>query len=72
MIRFDPLSGAAVCVMAEDGADSIVYAPTFMSDTTAAQEQMQSAESCQSFNETQFRMAAANMLGLGAVTSDWA
>ena len=74
MMYFEPMSGLAVVVQntPPDTTDLITYPPSVISDSTAAADQLLSAESAQSFMQTQFRMAAANILGLGAVTSGWA
>ena len=74
MMYFAPMSGLTVVVQntPPDITDLIVYLPSIMSDGTAAADQLLSQESAQSFMQMQFRMAAANMLGFGAVTSGWA
>ena len=74
MMYFEPMSGIAVVVQntPPDTTDVISYAPSVINDGTAAADQLLSAESAQSFMQMQFRMAAANNLGLGAVTSGWA
>ena len=74
MMYFEPMSGIAVVVQntPPDTTDVISYAPSVINDGTAASDQLLSAESAQSFMQMQFRMAAANILGLGAVTSGWA
>ncbi|MBQ9453227.1 MAG: hypothetical protein IJU65_08065 [Desulfovibrio sp.] len=74
MTYFEPMSGVTLYVTPNAGDDSgfITYYPSIMSDITAATEQLMSQDSCTSFNQTQFRMAAENMIGLGAIASDWA
>ncbi|MBB5144006.1 hypothetical protein [Desulfovibrio intestinalis] len=74
MMYFEPMSGLAVVVQntPPDTTDVTSYAPSVIIDGTAAADQLLSEESAQSFMQTQFRMATANMLGLGAVTSGWA
>ncbi|OXS28029.1 MAG: hypothetical protein BCS36_01495 [Desulfovibrio sp. MES5] len=74
MMYFEPMSGLAVVVQntPPDTTDVITYTPSVINDSTAAADQLLSAESAQSFMQTQFRMAAENILGLGVVTSGWA
>ncbi|MDD4702501.1 MAG: hypothetical protein PHI96_09795 [Desulfovibrio sp.] len=74
MLYFAPMSGLTVVVQntPPDTTDIISYPPSVMGDGTAAADQLLSQESAQSFMQMQFRMAAANILGLGAVTSGWA
>lgn len=74
MMYFEPMSGLALVAQntPPDTTDFIIYPPSVISDATAAADQLLSAESAQSFMQTQFRMAAANILGLGVVTSGWA
>lgn len=74
MMYFEPMSGLALVAQntPPDTTDVISYPPSIISDGTASADQLLSKESTQSFMQMQFRMAASNMLGLGAVTSGWA
>ena len=74
MMYFQPLSGIALVAQntPPDTTDVIAYRPSVINDITAAIDQLQSADSASSFMQTQWRMAAANMLGIGAVTGGWA
>ena len=74
MTYFEPMSGVTLYVTPNAGDESgfITYYPSIMSDVTAAADQLMAADSCESFNQTQFRMATENMIGLGAIASDWA
>lgn len=74
MTYFEPMSGITLEMVssAVSGGEGITHLPSIMNDVTAAVEYLMSRDSCQSFNESQFRMSAENMLGLGAVASEWA
>ena len=74
MMYFQPLSGMALIAQntPPDSTSVIMYLPSVISDVTAAMDQLQSADSASSFMQTQWRMAAANMVGIGAITGGWA
>lgn len=74
MTYFQPLSGLTLIVQntPPDTTDVITYVPSVLNDITAAIDQLESADSAGSFMQTQWRMAAANMLGIGAVVGGWA
>ncbi|CAK7009898.1 MULTISPECIES: hypothetical protein [unclassified Desulfovibrio] len=74
MTYFQPLSGLTLIVQntPPDTTDVITYVPSVLNDITAAIDQLESADSASSFMQTQWRMAAANMLGIGAVVGGWA
>ncbi|MBQ9406585.1 MAG: hypothetical protein IJU37_07620 [Desulfovibrio sp.] len=72
MTSLDPLSGITLYVPDGNGTNSISFAPSWINDVTAAQDEVLSANSSMSFNETQFRIVAANMDDIGAIVSHWA
>lgn len=75
MTHYDAMSGLtgyAVTSPDSQSLDPISYIPSIMGDATAALEQLLSAESCASFNQTQFRSVAENLSGLGLLASQWA
>ena len=74
MMYFQPLSGMALIAQntPPDSTSVIMYLPSVINDITAAMDQFQSADSASSFMQTQWRMAAANMIGIGAVAGGWA
>ena len=74
MTYFQPLSGLTLIVQntPPDTTDVITYVPSVLNDITAAIDQLESADSASSFMQTQWRMAAANMLGIGAGVGGWA
>lgn len=74
MTFFVPMSGITL-ELANDtysNPEPVTYVPSIMGDVTASADYLLCRDSCQSFNDTQFRMAAENMIGLGAVASFWA
>ena len=74
MMYFQPLSGMALNAQntPPDSTGVIMYLPSVINDISAAMDQLQSADSASSFMQTQWRMAAANMVGIGAITGGWA
>ncbi|WP_165078477.1 MULTISPECIES: hypothetical protein [unclassified Desulfovibrio] len=73
MIALDPLWGGLNVVQDTPPRDSlgISYAPSIVTDVTAAVPQLDSMASVQSFTEHQFRAAAENMYDSGLVVSTW-
>ncbi|MBD5626627.1 MAG: hypothetical protein HDQ90_03925 [Desulfovibrio sp.] len=73
MIALDPLWGGLNVVQDTPPHDSlgISYAPSIVTDVTAAVPQLDSMASVQSFMEHQFRAAAENMYDSGLVVSTW-
>ena len=74
MIYFEPLSGVSLILQRTppEITGLIGFQPSVISDGTAATDQLISSESVQSFMQSQWRMAAANMAGVGAITAGWA
>ena len=74
MMYFQPLSGMALIAQntPPDSTGVIMYLPSVINDISAAMDQLPSADSASSFMQTQWRMAAANMVGIGAITGGWA
>ncbi|MDE7370458.1 MAG: hypothetical protein K2N07_01695 [Desulfovibrio sp.] len=73
MIALDPTWGGLNVVQDTPPHDSlgISYAPSLVTDVTAAVPQLDSMASVQSFMEHQFRAAAENMYDSGLVVSTW-
>ena len=55
-----------------DNPCAIAFYPSIMGDSTAAADALFQEESAKSFMQTQWRLSAANMDGLGNVASGWA
>lgn len=74
MTYFDPASGTTLILQSTplDETGVISFYPSIIIDSTAAAEEQLAAESCNSFMQTQWRAAAANMDGVGVITSGWA
>ena len=74
MIVYDPMSQISVVVQntPPDTTDVLTWPPSVLGDPLAAASQLADADSAASFMQTQWRMAASNMLGIGAVASGWA
>ena len=74
MTYYDPASGLSVIVLpgSPGNPDFITYYPSIINDSTAAAEALLAEESAKSFMQTQWRLSAENLLGLGAVASGWA
>ena len=73
MIALDPLWGGLNVVQDTPPHDAlgITYAPSIVTDITAAVPQLDSQASVLSFMEHQFRAAAENMYDSGLVVSTW-
>ena len=75
MTYYDPASGLSVIVLpgSPGNPDFITYYPSIISDSTAAAaEALLAEESAKSFMQTQWRLAASNMVGIGVIASGWA
>ena len=74
MTQYDAASGLTVVVLpGEPGnPDVITYYPSIINDSTAAAEALLVEESAKSFMQTQWRLAASNMVGIGVIASGWA
>ncbi|KAF5085112.1 hypothetical protein DSECCO2_71600 [anaerobic digester metagenome] len=74
MTYYDPASGLSVIVLPGSlgNPDSITYYPSIINDSTAAAEALLAEESAKSFMQTQWRLAASNMVGIGVIASGWA
>ena len=74
MTYYDPASGLSVIVLpgSPGNPDFITYYPSIINDSTAAAEALLAEESAKSFMQTQWRLSAANMHGLGNIASGWA
>ena len=74
MTHYDPVSGVTFVVVDSmpDNPCPIVYYPSIMGDSTAAMDVLFQEESAKSFMQTQWRLSAANLIGLGNIASGWA
>ena len=74
MTQYDPVSGLTLIILPgmPDDPGFITYYPSILSDGTAAADALLQEESAKSFMQTQWRLSAENLLGLGAVASGWA
>lgn len=73
MFALDPYWGGINVVQDTPPHDAlgITFAPSLVTDVTAAVPQLDSQASVQSFMEHQFRAAAENMYDSGLVVSTW-
>uniref|UniRef100_UPI002637E4B1 hypothetical protein n=2 Tax=uncultured Desulfovibrio sp. TaxID=167968 RepID=UPI002637E4B1 len=73
MIALDPLWGGLDVVQDTPPGDALAisFAPSIVSDVTAAVPQLDSQASVQSFMQDQFRASAENMYDSGLVVSTW-
>mgnify|MGYP003608855626 FL=1 len=74
MTYYDPASGLSVIVLpgSPGNPDFITYYPSIIKDSTAAAQALLAEESAKSFMQTQWRLAASNMLGIVVIASVWA
>ncbi|SDF93134.1 hypothetical protein [Desulfovibrio legallii] len=74
MTVFVPMTGLTLVLQntPPDSTEVIGFYPSIISDSTAAADQLLSQDSAASFMQTQWRMAAANMLGIGIIAGGWA
>lgn len=74
MTCYDPASGLGVIVLPgmPGNPDVIAYYPSIISDSTAAADALLAEESAKSFMQTQWRLSASNMEGIGVIASGWA
>lgn len=73
MIALDPLWGGLDVVQDTPPGDTLAisFAPSIVSDVTAAVPQLDAQASVQSFMQDQFRASAENMYDSGLVVSTW-
>ena len=74
MTHYDPISGMTFVVIdgSLDNPCAIAFYPSIMGDSTAATDALFQEESAKSFMQTQWRLSAGNMHGLGNIASGWA
>lgn len=74
MTHYDSISGLTVILQAEnpDNPGVISYYPSIIDDATAAAEALLAEESAKSFMQTQWRLSAANIQGIGVIAAGWA
>lgn len=74
MTRYDPLSGLTIILQADnpDNPGVISYYPSIIDDATASSEALLAEESAKSFMQTQWRLSAANIQGIGVIAAGWA
>ena len=74
MTHYDPVSGMTFVVIdgALDNPCAIAYYPSIMGVSTAAVDALFLEECAKSCMQTQWRLSAANMHGLGNIASGWA
>ena len=73
MIAFEPLWGGTSVVQDTPPYDAlgITFAPSIVTDVTAAMPQLDSQASVHSFMQDQFRACTENMYDSGLVVSTW-
>ena len=73
MIAFEPLWGGTSVVQDTPPHDAlgITFAPSIVTDVTAAVPQLDSQASVHSFMQDQFRASTENMYDSGLVVSTW-
>ena len=55
-----------------DNPGFITYYPSILDDSTASADALLQEDSAKSFMQTQWRLSAENLLGMGAIASGWA